>query len=44
MNMASSSLSISDLRTGADYLSQLPLANPPLAEKQLIELLDAVER
>ena len=42
MNMASSSLSISDLRTGADYLSQLPLANPPLAEKQLIELLDAL--
>jgi len=32
MNMAPSSLSISDLRTGADYLSQLPLANPPLAE------------
>lgn len=42
MNMAPSSLSISDLRTGADYLSQLPLANPPLAEKQLIEFLDAL--
>ena len=42
MNMAPSSLSISDLRTGADYLSQLPLANPPLAEQQLIEFLDAL--
>ena len=42
MNMASSSLSIPDLHTGANYLSQLPLANPQLAEKQLIEFLDAL--
>ena len=42
MNMASSSQSISDLRTGADYLSQLPLTNPPLAEQQLIKFLDAL--
>lgn len=42
MNMASSSLSIPDLQTGANYLAQLPLANPPLAERQLGEFLDAL--
>ena len=42
MNMTSPSLSIPDLQTGANYLAQLPLANPPLAEKQLIEFLDAL--
>lgn len=42
MNMASSPLSIPDLQTGANYLAQLPLANPPLAEKKLLEFLDAL--
>jgi cyclic-di-GMP-binding protein len=42
MNMASSPLSISDLHSGANYLSQLPLANPPLAEAQLLQFLDAL--
>lgn len=42
MNMASSPLSITDLQSAANYLSQLPLANPPLAENQLIEFLDAL--
>lgn len=42
MNMASSPLSISDLQTGANYLSQLPLANPPVAEAKLLEFLDAL--
>ena len=42
MNMASSTLSIPDLQTGANYLAQLPLANPPLAEKKLLEFLDAL--
>ena len=42
MNMASSSLSITDLQSGANYLSQVPLANPPLAEKQLLEFIDAL--
>jgi len=42
MNMASSPLSIPDLNAGSLFLSQLPLANPPLAEQQLIEFLDAL--
>ncbi len=42
MNMASSPLSIPDLQTGANYLAQLPLANPPVAEKKLLEFLDAL--
>ena len=42
MNMASSPLSIPDLQTGANFLAQLPLANPPLAEKKLLEFLDAL--
>lgn len=33
---------ISDLRSGTDYLAQLPLANPPAAELQLIRFLDAL--
>ena len=40
--MSPSPLSITDLQSGANYLSQLPLANPPLAEKQLIDFLDAL--
>lgn len=40
--MSSSSLSIPDLQSGANYLSQLPLANPPLAEQKLIDFLDAL--
>ncbi|MGB7536818.1 MAG: hypothetical protein WBM19_13875, partial [Azonexus sp.] len=40
--MASSPLSIPDLNAGSLFLSQLPLANPPLAEQQLIEFLDAL--
>lgn len=42
MNMASPPLSIPDQQTGANYLAQLPLAIPPLAEKQLVEFLDAL--
>ncbi|MGB7502350.1 MAG: hypothetical protein WBM25_08135 [Azonexus sp.] len=42
MNTASSPLSIPDLHAGSLFLSQLPLANPPLAEQQLIEFLDAL--
>lgn len=35
-------LTITDLRSGSDYLSQLPLANPLLAERQLTRFLDAL--
>lgn len=31
-----------DLRSGADFLAQLPLANPVAAEQQLIRFLDAL--
>ena len=42
MNKATSPLTIPDLDSGSHFLSQLPLANPPLAERQLIDFLDAL--
>ncbi len=42
MNMASQTLLIPDLKTGGDYLARLPLANPKLAEQQLLDFLDAL--
>lgn len=35
-------LRFADLQSGADYLSQLPLANPVAAEQQLVAFLDAL--
>ena len=35
-------LEISDLRSGTDYLAQLALANPMVAERQLMRFLDAL--
>lgn len=35
-------LDVPDLRTGMDFLSQLPLANPVVAERQLIRFLDGL--
>lgn len=35
-------LAIPDLRTGMDYLSQLSLANPVVAERQLMRFLDGL--
>lgn len=35
-------LDIPDLRTGMDYLSQLSLANPVVAERQLMRFLDGL--
>lgn len=35
-------LSINDLRSGSDYLAQLSLANPLLAERQLTRFLDSL--
>lgn len=37
-----SPLVITDLRTGGDYLAKLSLANPTVAEQQLMHLLDAL--
>lgn len=37
-----SSLVISDLKSGSDYLAKLSLANPTIAEQQLMHLLDAL--
>jgi hypothetical protein len=42
MNMVSHTLTIPDLRAGGDYLSRLPLANPMLAEQQLVAFLEAL--
>ena len=42
MNMPSLSLNIPDLQAGSHYLSQLSLANPSLAEQQVIAFLDAL--
>lgn len=42
MNQDTSPLAIADLHAGSLFLSQLPLANPPLAEAQLIEFLDGL--
>lgn len=42
MNMPSPSLNIPDLQAGSHYLSQLSLANPPLAEQQVGSFLDAL--
>jgi len=42
MNTALPPLAIPDLHTGTTYLAQLPLANPPLAERQLADFLDAL--
>lgn len=36
------SLTIPDLQTGMDYLARLPLANPALAEQQLMQFLDTL--
>ena len=35
-------LEISDLRSGTDYLAQLSLANPMVAERQLMRFLDTL--
>ncbi|WP_434514672.1 hypothetical protein AB6Q56_19425 [Dechloromonas sp. ARDL1] len=35
-------LTITDLRSGSDYLAQLALANPLLSERQLMRFLDAL--
>ncbi|HLO63705.1 MAG TPA: hypothetical protein VK165_12175 [Azonexus sp.] len=35
-------LEIPDLRSGTDYLAQLPLTNPVLAERQLMHFLDSL--
>ena len=37
-------LKFSDLQSGVDYISQLPLANPAVAEQQLVAFLDALLR
>jgi len=42
MDKATSQLTIPDLDSGSHVLSQLPLANPPQAERQLIDFLDAL--
>lgn len=42
MNMPSPSLNIPDLQAGSHYISQLSLANPDLAEQQIIAFLDAL--
>jgi len=42
MNMPSPSLNIPDLQAGSHYISQLSLANPTLAEQQVIAFLDAL--
>ena len=42
MDKASSPPIIQDLDSGSFFLSQLPLANPPLAEQQLINFLDGL--
>ncbi|MGA9394516.1 MAG: hypothetical protein WBV56_04160 [Azonexus sp.] len=42
MDKATPPLTITDLDSGSHFLSQLPLANPPLAERQLIDFLDAL--
>jgi len=33
---------ISDLQSGMDYLAQLPMANPAVAERQLVRFLDSL--
>jgi hypothetical protein len=42
MNTPLSSLNIPDLQAGSHYISQLSLANPELAEQQILAFLDAL--
>ena len=42
MNIPSLALNIPDLQAGSHYLSELSLANPPLAEHQVVAFLDAL--
>lgn len=42
MTVTETLLEISDLRSGTDYLAQLSLANPVLAERQLMHFLDGL--
>ncbi len=41
-NSPDAGLAISDLQSGLNYLAQLPLANPGLAEQQLLGFLDTL--